>query len=123
LNPPILVQPALKQPFPAATDAMSRRGNSMIALNQRYEGIALTLDGGTFHGCTFVRCRLRFNGLMLPELGGNKFEECEWDFIGPARDTLAFLQVLYHDHGGTDLVEKIFGLVRDRGSLARIGVV
>ena len=53
----------------------------------------------------------------------NSFEQCEWDFIGPARDTLAFLQVLYHDHGGTDLVEKIFGLVRDRGSLARIGVV
>jgi hypothetical protein len=59
----------------------------------------------------------------LPDLERNSFEKCEWDFIGPARDTLAFLQVLYHDHGGTDLVEKIFGLVRDRGSLARIGVV
>jgi len=61
--------------------------------------------------------------LALPDLERNSFEKCEWDFIGPARDTLAFLQVLYHDHGGTDLVEKIFGLVRDRGSLARIGVM
>ena len=96
----------------------------MIALNQKYEDLTLTLDGGTFHGCTFVRCRLRFSGLALPELGGgNIFEQCEWDFIGPARDTLAFLQMLYHDHGGTDLVEKVFGLVRDRGSLIRIGVV
>ena len=95
----------------------------MIALNQKYEDLTLTLDGGTFHGCTFVRCRLRFSGQLVPELGGNKFEQCEWDFVGPARDTLAFLQVLYHDHGGTDLVERIFGLVRDRGSLTQIGVV
>ena len=95
----------------------------MIAVNQRYEDLTLTLDGGTFHGCTFVRCRLRFSGLMLPEFASNRFERCEWDFIGPARDTLAFLQVLYHDQGGTDLVERIFRLVRDRGPLTQIGVV
>lgn len=95
----------------------------MIALNQKYEDLTITLDGGTFHGCSFVRCRLQFSGLALPDLERNSFEQCEWDFVGPARDTLAFLQVLYHDQGGTDLVEKIFGLVRDRGSLARIGVV
>jgi hypothetical protein len=69
-----------------------------------------------------VRCRLRFSGLALPELGGNRFEQCEWDFIGPARDTLAFLQVLYHDHGGADLVEHLLALIRDRQPISRIGV-
>ena len=95
----------------------------MIALNQKFENLTITLDGGTFHGCTFIRCRLNFGGLALPELGGgNRFEECEWDFVGPARDTLAFLQRLYHDHGGAELVEKIFGLVRERNAPGRIAV-
>ena len=94
----------------------------MIALNQKFDDLTITLDGGTFHGCTFTRCRLRFGGLALPDLGGNRFEQCEWDFVGPARDTLAFMQVLYHDHGGTSLVEKMFGLIRDRSPIGRIAV-
>ena len=94
----------------------------MIALNQRFEGLTVSLDGGTFHGCTFVRCRLQFRGLAPPALGGNKFEGCEWDFVGPAGDTLGFLQTLYHDHGGTDLVERIFGLIRERQPFAGIAV-
>ena len=95
----------------------------MIALNQKFEDLTITLDGGTFHGCTFVRCRLRFSGVALPDLGGNRFEQCEWDFIGPARDTLAFMQVLYHDQGGVELVEKLFGVVRDRSAITRIAIV
>ena len=94
----------------------------MIALNQKFEGLTITLDGATFHGCTFVRCRLRFSGLALPELGGNRFDQCEWDFVGPARDTLSFLQVLYHDTGGVDLVEKLFSLVRERSAIGQIAV-
>ena len=61
----------------------------------------------------FTRCRLRFSGMLPVELGGNRFDQCEWDFVGPARDTLAFLQTLYHDQGGVELVEKLFGVVRD----------
>jgi hypothetical protein len=95
----------------------------VIALNQTFADLTITLDGGTFHGCTFERCRLRFSGLALPDLGGNSFNQCEWDFIGPARDTLAFLQVLYHDQGGGSLIERIFGLIRNRGPLTEIGVV
>ena len=94
----------------------------MIALNQRFEDLTITLDGGTFHGCTFVRCRLHFAGLAPPDLNGNLFERCEWDFVGPARETLAFMQTLYHGHGGGELIEKIFGLVRDNRPLTRIAV-
>ena len=95
----------------------------MIALNQKYEDLTITLDGGTFHGCSFLRCRLRFSGLALPDLDRNSFEQCEWDFVGPAHDTLVFLQALYHDHGGADLTERILGLVRDKGPLTQIGVL
>ena len=92
----------------------------MVALNQKFEGLTITLDGGTFRGCTFTRCRLRFNGLALPELGGNTFNECEWDFVGHAGETLAFLQMLYHDQGGSGLVETIFGRLRDRQPLTAV---
>ncbi|MGE5270504.1 MAG: hypothetical protein ACM3JG_12630 [Thiohalocapsa sp.] len=94
----------------------------MIALNQNFDDLTITLDGGTFHGCTFTRCRLRFSGTLLPELGGNRFDQCEWDFIGPAGMTLGFLQTLYHDQGGVELVEKLFGAVRDRAPLTSIAV-
>jgi hypothetical protein len=96
----------------------------MIALNQTFEGLTINLDGGTFHGCRFVRCRLRFGGVALPELGGgNTFEQCEWDFVGQAAQTLAFLQMLYHDHGGVDLVERVFAAIRsDKGPILSIAV-
>jgi hypothetical protein len=91
----------------------------MIALNQTFEDLTISLDGGTFHGCHFVRCRLRFSGLAMPELGGgNRFDSCEWDFLGPAGNTLAFLQVLSHDYGGADMVENIFARIRDRAAIA-----
>lgn len=91
----------------------------MIALNQTFEDLTIALDGGTFHGCTFVRCRLRFSGLAMPELGGgNRFDSCEWDFLGPAGNTLAFLQVLSRDYGGADMVENIFARIRDRTAIA-----
>ena len=91
----------------------------MIALNQTFQDLTIALDGGTFHGCTFVRCRLRFSGLAMPDLGGgNRFDSCEWDFLGPASNTLAFLQVLAHDYGGADMVENIFARIRDRTAVA-----
>jgi hypothetical protein len=92
----------------------------MVALNQKFESLTITLDGQTFHGCTFTRCRLRFNGQALPDLGGNTFSDCEWDFVGHAGDTLAFLQTLYHDHGGIGLVETVFNRLRDRQPLTAL---
>jgi hypothetical protein len=92
----------------------------MIALNQTFQDLTITLDGGTFHGCTFVRCRLRFNGLAMPDLGGgNRFDACEWDFLGPAGNTLALLQVLQHDFGGAEMVENIFARIRQSTALGR----
>lgn len=92
----------------------------MIALNQNFEGLTITLDGGTFRGCTFTRCRLQFSGIMPVGLGGNRFDQCEWDFIGPAATTLAFMQTLYHDQGGVELIEKLFGVVRERTPITAI---
>lgn len=92
----------------------------MIAQNQKFENLTITLDGGTFHGCTFTRCRLRFYGMALPDLGGNSFDDCEWDFVGHAGDTIAFLQVLYHDQGGAPLIEKVLAAIRDRQPPARL---
>jgi hypothetical protein len=91
----------------------------MIALNQRFEDLTITLDGATFHGCTFVRCRLRFSGFAMPELGGgNQFDACEWDFFGPASNTLAFLQMLHQDYGGSEMIENMFDRIRQKSPLA-----
>ena len=92
----------------------------MIAINQKFEDLLVNLDGGTFHGCTFTRCRLRFSGFSHPDLSKNTFEQCHWEFAGPATEIFTFLQVLYHDHGGAELGEAIFGRVRDRAPLSSI---
>jgi hypothetical protein len=92
----------------------------MIAINQKFEDLTITLDGGTFHGCDFLRCHLRFNGLALPDLGGNSFEQCHWDFSSHAGEMLAFIQTLYHDHGGAGLVETLFSRLRDNIPLSPV---
>jgi hypothetical protein len=89
----------------------------MIAINQIFDDIVVTLDGGTFHHCTFNRCHLRFNGLALPDLDKNTFNNCQWDFGTHAGQTLTFMQILYHDHGGEGLVETLFARLRDRHPL------
>jgi hypothetical protein len=64
----------------------------MIAENQTFTGKRIQLDGSSFTNCRFNECRLVFNGLVGFELVGSHFQDCRYDFEGPARETIQFMR-------------------------------
>jgi hypothetical protein len=77
------------------------------------QGIAIQLDAGmTYVGCRFVRCNIGFAGNPVAvRLEGNTFEACNWNFMGPAGNTINFLKAMYAN-GQKDIVEQIFQTIR-----------
>jgi len=70
-----------------------------------------SLDGASFYGCTFRRCKLIFSGLLPFTLEGGSYHDCNWEFAGPAANTIAFLSAL-HKAGAHDLIEGTFRTIR-----------
>lgn len=67
----------------------------MIARKEEFADMRINLDGGTYEGCTFRNCTLLYSGLLPVSLNKCFFENCVWDFIGPAGNALAFMRDLY----------------------------
>lgn len=82
--------------------------------DEKFENREVVLDGSTFEGCTFTKCRVVFEGGALPEMVNNGFHDCEWYFGGPAGRTMAFLSALYAG-GLDDVAERAFQSIRDGG--------
>ena len=93
----------------------------MIATNQTFNEVTISLDGGSFYSCTFNRCRLQASGLLPVTLEAGSFNNCNWELTGPAANTLGFLAGLYKS-GAHDLVEGAFRLIRGERAAAPITV-
>ena len=85
----------------------------MIADNITFKGKKIVLDGGSFYNCEFDRCILVFNGLLPVTLEGCSFNDCSWEFRGPAANTLGFMKALYQG-GATDLIENTLQGIRGK---------
>jgi hypothetical protein len=94
----------------------------MIGRNQTFENITISLDGGSFYGCTFSRCRLQFSGLLPVVLEGGTFNECIWEFLGTASNTVAFMTALYKA-GARDLIEGTFRTIRGEQTTGPISML
>ena len=99
-------QPAAP-PAPAPTPAKV----GLSAHDATFADTVIDLDGSSYTGCSFERCRIRYGGGDLKVLSVNRFNHCNFEFVGPAQNTLAFLKGLYHG-GGKDLVETILTDIR-----------
>ena len=78
---------------------------------QRYEGVAVSLDGNDFVNCVFDRCTLEFGGSADVRLAGSTITNCRWNFIGPAARTIAFMTGLYQG-GARDAMEAMLDGIR-----------
>jgi hypothetical protein len=87
----------------------------MIAKDQTFEDITISLDGGSFYNCTFRRCKLQFSALLPVVLTGCHFDNCNWEFAGPAVNTVGFLAAMYKG-GATEIVERTFRVIRGEQS-------
>jgi len=83
----------------------------MIARDQTFEDITVCLDGSPFYGCTFRRCKLQLSALLPNFLVGCNFDNCTWEFGGPAANTVAFMTALYRA-GARDLIHGTFRAIR-----------
>ena len=83
----------------------------MIAKKKTFEGKTIVLDGGSFYACHFKGCTLIFNGVGAVTLDECSFDNCKWQFSGPARNTIKFMQAFYPG-GGKDLIENLFRNIR-----------
>ena len=83
----------------------------MIADKMKFKGKKIVLDGGSFYHCKFDGCILVFSGLLPVTLDNNSFNNCSWEFSGPASDTIAFMTALYAS-GAKDLIENTLQNIR-----------
>lgn len=93
----------------------------MIAKKQTFEDTTISLDGGSFYGCTFNRCKLQFSGLLSITLEGGRYNDCNWEFTGPAANTISFMTALYKA-GARDLIDGMFRTVRGEQATSPIAV-
>jgi len=83
----------------------------VIAVGQKFDQQMISVDGGTFRDCEFSGCVLFFSGLLPVDLRGSTFNECRWEFVGPAANTIGFLHALHH-RGEAKLIEAVFDNIR-----------
>lgn len=91
----------------------------MVTQQQKFTGVPVVLDGKTFTGCIFVKCTLMFSGLLPVYLDSCTFDSCQWEFSGPAANTLTFMSAMYHHTGAVELIERTFESIRRGGSEPR----
>ena len=85
----------------------------MLAKGQRFEGARISLDGSSFYDCVFARCTLIYSGVLPVVMDNNRFDDCAWEFQGPATNTMSFLKAVY-SAGASQLVEQTFESIRSR---------
>lgn len=74
---------------------------------------AVHLDGYEFVDCTFRNCHLVYSGGELFLFRNSPFgKDCEFEFQGPASNTMNALKLMYHI-GMHDFVEHLFRIVRN----------
>ncbi len=83
----------------------------MIAEEMTFEGKTVVLDGGSYYACQFKNCTLIFNGVLPVTMDKCSFDNCNWQFSGPAQNTIGFMRGLYTG-GAKDLIENIFRNIR-----------
>ncbi len=73
----------------------------MVIKSYTFEAEPVLMDFHDFRHCTFKRCRLIFCGYSNLRIDSCRFEDCRWEFSGPAMATLELLSNL--NRSGTEL--------------------
>lgn len=85
-------------------------------LNSTFENARITLDNMHYEKCKFNNCTIEFSGIGKLGLIDCDFNNCEWVFVGPAQNTLAFLGTMYHSFGdfGEKMIEATFQNIKNK---------
>lgn len=67
----------------------------MVIKSYTFEAEPVLMDFHDFRHCTFKKCRLIFCGYSAIKLDNCRFDDCRWEFSGPAMATLQLLANLH----------------------------
>jgi hypothetical protein len=83
--------------------------------NYTFESQPVLMDFHDFRGCTFRKCRLVYCGFGAIQFDGCRFEDCHWDFSGPAGATLHVLSTFNHLVGemGRMIVQQALAIINN----------
>ena len=86
---------------------------TLVARREEFADMNISLDGGTYDRCRFRNCTLVYSGLLPSNLSDCEFENCVWDFVGPAANALTFMRQLYMAGGDQrDQIEDVLNKVK-----------
>ena len=83
----------------------------MVIKNQVFADQEMVLDGNSFIECTFTNCLLTYSAVLPVNMVSNRFNDCEWRFLGAAAATIDFMTALYNG-GAEEVIESIFSNIR-----------
>ena len=85
---------------------------AMKAKSCTFRNAVVHVDGHSYHGCRFERCRLVYSGGDLPSMVDCEFLRCRWTLDGAAARTLRLMKAMTVRGGSMRaLVERSLGLV------------
>jgi len=73
----------------------------MVIKSYTFEAEPVLMDYHDFRHCVFKKCRLIFCGYSAVKLDNCRFDDCRWEFSGPAMATLQLLANLHQ--GGSEM--------------------
>lgn len=85
----------------------------MVIKNYTFEAEPVVLDFHEYRHCTFRKCRLVYCGYSAVTADNCRFEDCRWEFQGPALQTLHLLATLQKSGGemGKSIVQQAMGVI------------
>lgn len=81
----------------------------MTLSDQRFEDVSVEMDGKTFQGCTFKKCKLLYRATGPVELRDCELTDVDWVFLDTAEETISLLRTIAQQ--ADDLGELMAALV------------
>ena len=82
--------------------------------DETFSNERISLDGKSFHGCTFENCELEFTGDRPPTFSDNRYVNTVFVLSGAAVRTVYLLSNICHaGEGGRQVFEALFEDIRN----------
>ena len=78
--------------------------------SSQFENQQVRLDGNEYNNCVFNSCTILYSGMGTVHLYECDFNNCKWQFDGPAANTINFLAGVYRMGG--DFVRLVDTLIK-----------
>jgi len=86
-----------------------------IFKSSTFIGQTVRLDHGSYEDCIFKNCVIEYGGQGPISLIDCTFDNCHWQLVGAAINTVIFLKTMYENMGdfGKSMVDQTFNSIKN----------